>query len=473
MPRQTSFCRTLSHFAVCVPGAVAVLTCLISILPLDAADSTPVSFSRDIAPILQQKCVTCHNPEKAKGGYRLHAFEALLKPGESHEPAITPGQPAKSKLLQLLTATDADDRMPQKDDPLPAAQIALIERWIAAGAKFDGSDPKAPLAALFAPAQHPLPPAVYPRPVPTLALAFSPDGKQLAASGHHEITIWNPEKGTLLRRIQNLPRQIQALSFSPDGSVLAACGGTPGRLGEAQLLDPATGLRLKTLATASDFLLALAFSPDGQHVIIGGADNAIRVVQVATGKEERRIEQHADWIASLAFSPDGKHFASASRDKTARLFDAATGELEETYDGHGAPVFGVAFSPDNKFVLSAGRDRELHGWLLKDAKKLFERGGYEGDVLRLAVAGDRLFSASADRQVREYKFSDKKADLVRTYSGHHDVVYALALHAASQRLASGAFDGEIRLWDTADGKLLTNFSAVPVAMPATPSARTP
>jgi WD40 repeat protein len=439
----------------------SLISFLASLASLNAAEPSPVSFSKDLAPILQQKCVTCHNPEKTKGHYQLHSFASLMKPGESKEPTIVPGDPTKSHLFQLLVAKDEDDRMPQKDDPLPATQIALIERWIQDGAKFDGPDPAATLASLLPPTVHPDPPAIYPRPVPILALAFSPDGKELAASGYHEITLWNPASGTLLRRIKNIARQTQALAFNPDGSLIAACGGTPGRLGEIKFLDPKNGSVLKTLATTTDFGLALAFSADGKRLVAGGADNTIRLFDVASGKEERRIEQHADWVMGLAFSPDGAHFASASRDKTARLFDATTGELEETYDGHGQPVFSAAFSEDGKRVFSAGRDKEVHAWSTNDAKKVFEVGGFEGDVLRLVAHGDQLFSCATDKQVRQHRLNDKKAELVRTYSGHRDVVYALAHDASMKRLASGSFDGEVRVWEVENGNVVTNFIAAP------------
>jgi len=423
--------------------------------------SSSVSFSKDLAPIFQQKCVTCHGPEKAKGGYRLHTFEGLMKGGESKEPPVVPGQPERSKLFQLLAAKDPDDRMPQKDDPLPAAQIALIGRWIKEGATFDGPDPKATLVSLAPSLPDPDPPAAYARPVPILALAFTPDGSELVAGGQHEVTFWNPAAGTLQRRVRNLPQQIHSLAFSPDGALLAACGGTPGRSGELKLFDPRSDAAPKALAVTSDCLLALAFSPDGQRLIAGGADNIIRVFQVATGREERRIEQHADWVLGLAFSPDGAHFASASRDKTARLFEAGTGELEETYTGHAAAVFAVAFRSDGKSVFTAGRDREIHAWQTNDAKKIFEIGGFEGDILRLHFQGDQLFSCGTDRQVRQHRLFDKKAELVRTFGSHDDVVYALADHEPTHRLATGCFDGQVRFWDTRDGKLLNHFVAAP------------
>src|SRR4029453_4129098 len=117
----------LLEFPLCLAGQEQIRT-----------GPPPVSFTNEIPPIFLQKCQTCHGPEKSKGGYRLHTFELLMKGGESKEPAITPGFPEKSKLFALITAKDEDDRMPQKDDPLPATQIALIGRWIQQGAKFDG-----------------------------------------------------------------------------------------------------------------------------------------------------------------------------------------------------------------------------------------------------------------------------------------------------------------------------------------------
>jgi hypothetical protein len=426
-----------------------------------AAGVARVSFSKEVAPILHQKCVICHGPEKTKGGYQLHAFAVLMKAGESKETPIVPGEPARSHLLSLLTTKDSDDRMPQKDDPLAGAQIALIERWIQEGARFDGPDPNGALASLLPELKHPDPPVNYPRPVPILALAFSPDGKELAVSGYHEVTLWNPVEGSILRRIKNLAAQSQALNFSPDGSLLAVCGGNPGCSGEVKLVDPQSGSILKTLGTAGDLLLALAFTSDGKRLVVGGADNSIRVFAIPSGREELRIEQHADWVMSLAFSPDGAQFASASRDKTARLFNARTGEVEETYAGHGEPVFGVAFSRDGQGVFSGGRDKEFHAWQIKDAKKLFETRGFGGDVFRLVAQDDQLFTCGADHQVRQHQISDRKAELVRTYSGHNDVVYALASHQLTKRLASGSFDGQVFVWNTETGERLTNFIAAP------------
>ena len=434
-------------------------------LPLLAVDTVageaalPVSFVKEVAPIFLKKCSVCHGPEKSKSGYQLVTFNLAMKAGSSKAAPITPGDPANSKLFQLITTLDEDDRMPQKDERLSAEQIARVEQWIKAGARFDGPDPNAPLLTLVPPAPYPLSPDVYPRPVPVTALAFSPDGRALAASGYHEVNIWNPENGHLERRIQRLPQRISALAYDSTGRRLVAAGGTPGQMGAALLLDPAAGVVLRSIATFPDVALCAALSPDGTRLAVGGADNAIHLYDTRSWKEQLRIEQHADWVMDLAFSPDGAQIASASRDRTARIYNATTGDLETTYTGHEAPVASVAFSPDAQTVFSAGRDRKIHAWATKDAKKRGEIDGFDGEVFRVLIQRDRLFACSADKSVRMYQLENHK--LLRSYPGHSDWVYALAFDPKTQRLASGSFDGQVRVWNPEIEQPTCVFTAAP------------
>ncbi|MBI3837650.1 MAG: hypothetical protein HY288_06925 [Planctomycetia bacterium] len=143
-----------------------------------AADApAPVSFSKDIAPILLKKCQACHGPPEPKGGYQVINYQAVLKPGESESASITPGKPVESQLFELVSSTDADSRMPKEGDPLSAEQIALVKRWITEGAKYDGSDPNASLSSIVPKMAQPDPPPAYRRPVPIIAVAFNSDGQ--------------------------------------------------------------------------------------------------------------------------------------------------------------------------------------------------------------------------------------------------------------------------------------------------------
>src|SRR5688572_20061895 len=125
------------------------LTIVLFVLPLVGANApAEVSFKSEVAPILVERCQTCHSPEKNKGAYRLDSFETMMRAGESNKAPIVAGGPGESHLYQLITTPEEDDRMPAKGERLTAAQISTIERWIKEGAKFDGPDRSALLVSL-------------------------------------------------------------------------------------------------------------------------------------------------------------------------------------------------------------------------------------------------------------------------------------------------------------------------------------
>jgi WD40 repeat protein len=414
------------------------------------------SFTREIAPILETKCISCHSAEKARGGYRAHTFEALLQPGKSKKPSIVPNAPKESELFKRITANDEDERMPQKDEPLSSAQIELFRSWIASGAKLDLGEPGALIASLIPARPHAAPPEKYRRPLPIIALAFTPDGK-LAASGYHEVTIWS-SGGDLVRRITNVAQRVRSIAFDHAGKRMALAGGQPGRNGELSIYDYESSALQTNVLRTSDEMLAVTFSPDDKLLACAGTDNAIHIFLAESVEPTLTIQQHADWVTALAFNTNGTQIASASRDRTARIYNTSSGNLETTYTGHNAPLYAVAFLPDGN-VASAGRDKTIHIWDTKEGKKKAQISGFDGEIETLLAAGEFLFSASADGLVKQHVLSDRK--LLHTFTGHGDAVYSLASDADSKRLASGSYDGVINIWNIETGALEKTFVAAP------------
>ena len=77
----------------------------------------------------------------------------------------------------------------------------------------------------------------------------------------------------------------------------------------------------------------------------------------------------------------------------------------------------------------------------------------------MALVGQRLFTGSADRTAREYKLAD--LSLAKSFDGHKDYIYGLSYSEPTQRLATGSFDGEVRIWNVDDGKPVLTFFAAP------------
>lgn len=424
-----------------------------------SAQPEPVSFRRDIAPILVQRCLACHGDREPQGEYQLATFELLKKHGYSDSPIVTASKPEESELYNLVAAEDADVRMPKEADPLTVEQVATIRRWIEEGAPYDAADAQAPLASILPPATHPSPPAVYKAAIPVTALAFRPGGQELALGGYHEILIYNPADGSLLRRIGNVAQRTYGLAYSPDGGRLAAASGTPGQLGEVRLYDAESGALVAQLAAMADVAFDVAFSPDGTKLAACGADRSIRVFDLASERQEVLIEDHADWVLGIAWSPDGTRLASASRDKTAKLFDATSGDALITYPEHGEPVYSVAFNADGSQVLSSGRDKRILVWNPADGKQIAAIGGFGHEIFQIAFSAGQIYGCSADKTARQFAVEDRSA--VRTFTGHGDWIYSLAIDEASRRLATGGYDGEVRVWNLDSGELAVGFVAAP------------
>lgn len=235
------------------------------LLPALAA-AEPVSFKRDIAPLLLNNCLACHGPKKAEGGYRIDTFERATAAGDSTQPALLAGKLEESEAFRRITSSDKAERMPLDGDPLPAEQVDLLKRWLTEGATFDGPDPKAALASYIPPPTHPAAPEAYRGTLPITAIEFSPDGSQLVVGGYHELLFYNPVDGALLRRLPNVGQRTYAIRYIPDGQLLAVACGAPGRLGEVRIFKPDTGELVRVLGMTSDVVFDCAFSPQGDRL---------------------------------------------------------------------------------------------------------------------------------------------------------------------------------------------------------------
>jgi len=98
----------------------------------DLAGERPVSFGQDIQPLLSKRCFACHGPDGEEGLVRFDRRAALVDGN-----VLEPGKPDSSELLRRVASTDPLERMPPKGEPLSAAEIDRLRRWIADGAEFE------------------------------------------------------------------------------------------------------------------------------------------------------------------------------------------------------------------------------------------------------------------------------------------------------------------------------------------------
>src|SRR5262249_43843152 len=135
---------------------VVAMGILAAPIPARAAAPEPVSFNRDVRPILADTCFPCHGPDKAKRkvGLRLDTEEGALAARKGRRPVV-PGHPEKSEPIRRIAAADQDERMPPTTSgrSLTPQQIVILRRWIAEGARWQ------PHWSLLPPVRPTLPPA--------------------------------------------------------------------------------------------------------------------------------------------------------------------------------------------------------------------------------------------------------------------------------------------------------------------------
>lgn len=480
----------MSRTRLCILcAALAALTAwLVLGIPVATAQDKPVSFINDVAPILKENCFACHDAKKRSGKYDMTTFEKLMAGGAGGE-GITPGKHAESEMFTLIVS-EKERRMPPRKDnlsPVPKTQAVVVQKWIDQGAKLDaGIDPKADLVKeLRVRWKAPPPPVKYPYPTIVNALTFTADGKQLVIGGHHELTVWDIASGKLLKRVHTRAERAYAMCYLADGK-LAVAGGRPGQEGDVRVFDlTATGktdgdiqvldgvndpkVMVKQFLDVEDSVLCLAVSPDGKRIASGGCDRTVRVWEYPSGKLEQAIENHADWVLGVAFAPDGKHLLTCSRDKTAKVWDLAAKESVLTFPEHQNTVFGVGVKADSKAGFSAGADKQLRTWnATGEGKQIKVLGGHGDEILKLVQHPKEpvLVTTSADKTVKVWN-PDTGAN-TRTLSGLMDHVFAAAISPDGKQVAAGGYDGEVRVWNIADGAVVKAFNASPGYVPPKP-----
>jgi mono/diheme cytochrome c family protein len=436
----------------------------IALLNFSAATAQQEASYNQVEAIFQNKCIGCHSHTTRQSGLNLESFDSLITGGKRGAPVIA-GKSGESLLVKYIDGT-LKPRMPLGDE-LSADEIGVIKAWIDAGAKGPGGAPAAAAqpAAVSATDSAKSDRKGLPEIKPTgpvkaaiSSLAFQPGSYALAVGGYREIELIGAD-GKQIAKLEGLANQVRGLAFSPDGKLLAAAGGNPGQFGEIKFWSVANKQDLLAVRGHRDNIFAIAFSPDGKLLASCSYDRMVKLWDVATGKEARNLKDHTDAVFAVAFSPDGKLLASASADRTIKIWNVATGERLYTLGDGLDAMSTVAFHPAGGLLAGAGADRVIRVWEVneKEGKQVRSLIAHEDAINQVAFSpdGKTLASTGADRVIKLWDAMAPQLTEIKMLERQPDWALVMAFAPDGKKLVVGRYNGSVATYD------LTAIKGVP------------
>jgi len=430
----------------------------------------PIDFEKDLLPVLQSKCLACHNRRLALGDVVLESTETMLSSGR-REAVIVRGNSEVSPLLQVAAHLRQPFMPPAGNEvtalALTPEELGLLKLWIDQGAH--GSKRRISSRLKWQ--------AISATVKPIYSSAITPDGQYGACGRANQIFLYHLASGRLVTRLidPTLSRMgiypesgvshrdlVHSLAFSPDGRLLVSGGYRTIKFWQqrdVEQVELAASLGQEvvpnwTLKRAigsvddSSILIgritALAFSPDGQLLATGSGDPSrsgeLKIWHVESGESWGVIaDAHSDTILGMEFSPDGRYLATGSTDRFAKVFHVKTRLLAHNFEGHTHHVLDVAWRADGKVLVSCGADNVIKFWDVETGEQKKTISGYEKEVTSLSFIGksNRLLISSGDPVVR---FGERRL------SGVSGFVHTSAVSADGQTIMAGDEDGRLLVW---------------------------
>jgi WD40 repeat protein len=300
---------------------------------------------------------------------------------------------------------------------------------------------------------------------PVNSVAFSSDGRTILSGGLDGLRLWDTATSRILRIVGDRSEVTTSVAYAPDGRTVLSGGGA----GMLKLWDAATGKLLQTLGGQLGHVNSVAFSPDSRTVLACTSGGTVNLWDAVTGR--LLLSWQLNTETSVAFSPDGRTVLSGGSDRPLRLWDIATGKLLRTFQRHAndssVTPDAVAFSPDGRTALSGGSDRPLRLWDVATGTLVRTFEGHLNHVGSVAFSPDGRTALSGGNAPGAAQLRNENTDLklwdtatgklLRTFKGRSYDVSSAALSPDGRTILSGGRNHTVNLWDAVTGRLVQTF----------------
>lgn len=287
-------------------------------------------------------------------------------------------------------------------------------------------------------------------------IGFVRSGHLVTAGDDSAVRVWDVETGELVRTLTGASPGIAGMVVAAD-SRTAIVGGNDGRI---IAWDTETGDVLLEVehgpATAFCGIAAVGW------MIAANVDNTARLLDLTSGETLMAYVGHCtSTTMGVAFSPDGQAILSGGAESSTRLWSRSDGSLLRTFEGQGAGTVAAAFSMDGTRVLTTrGHPQPMvQLWKADSGEIEHEFGWSTGWPMATALSRDGSWIVAGDQNGRVRLWEVKDGAQPRSFTGLGAMVTAVAISPGGQRFASGgsSFRPAVNLWDAASGQTLHTF----------------
>jgi WD40 repeat protein/serine/threonine protein kinase len=296
---------------------------------------------------------------------------------------------------------------------------------------------------------------------PIESVAFSHDGEQFVAGSWDGLArIWDVKTGKMLRSITYGGQYVHAVAFSPDGKYVALGGSSTKKVPKngkdvfVRLFNAQTGAPIRDFVGHDDDVLSVAFSHDSRRLLTSSYDKSARLWDVESGRERQKYLGHNWWVWSAAFSKDESRVVTASQDGTVIVWNTDSAQSSSPFTGHTGPVYAAAFSPDGQYVVSGGFDNRVLVWRPDDVQRFDYSGAISADKNGDVAVIDAKTGVTTGRRRANVPPKFRELD------GHTAPIRSVEFSPNGKMVLSAGNDNTIKLWsftsesagDSADGK---------------------
>jgi WD40 repeat protein len=194
-------------------------------------------------------------------------------------------------------------------------------------------------------------------------------------------------------------------------------------------------------------VLSVAISTDGETIVAGGWDGAIRMWNRKGQPLAQPFKAHPTPVWSVAISTDGQTIITGGWDETIRMWNRKGQPLVQPFKAHPRAVMSVVISRDGQTVVSGGDDGTVRMWNRKGQPLAKPFKGHQSAVYSVAIStdGQTIVSGGDDGTVRMW--NRKGQPLAKPFKGHQSKVSSVAISTDGQMIVSGGLDGSVRVWN--------------------------